>query len=289
MLLFGCSQKTVSNTKYNQYTIEHSLTTDYTESDYAKSTELIDVIRDNDTKQIDKILSSNPEVNCPNAPKRTGELDIITPLEVACEEGDLATVKKLIKNGAYVKHIEGEASSYAGYASPLSFALLKYQSNDFETIQLLLQEGATPIDYQKNEKEEASIILAIKLVVNKEDDPDALVTSTKLVKLFVEKGADLNAKSKYGFGSGNVLTYASLGNNLELVKYLIEEKDKDLNWPNDKDTTPLMLSVFTDNYPVVTEYLLEKGADKTIVDQFGKTAMDYAEENGTREAIKLLK
>ncbi len=44
MLLFGCSQNTVSNAKYDQFTIKHSLTVDYTESDYAKSTELIDAI-----------------------------------------------------------------------------------------------------------------------------------------------------------------------------------------------------------------------------------------------------
>ncbi len=106
-LLFGCSQ-TVSKTKYDQYTIKHSLTTDYTEADYAKSTELIGAIRDNDTKQIDRILSSNPEVNCPNSTEITDKYDVVTLLEVACQKGDLETVKKLIKKGAYVKYIEGQ-------------------------------------------------------------------------------------------------------------------------------------------------------------------------------------
>ncbi len=288
ILLFGCNQ-TVSNTKYDQYTIKHSLTTDYTESDYERSAELIDAIRENDTNQIDKILDSNPEINCPNIAERKNDYNIITPLEVACENGDLETVKKLIKKGAYVKHIEGEECSFAGYASPLSFVLFKYHSNDYEMVKLLLQEGVTPNDYLNNENEEVSIILALQMVTTDQIDPKALINTTKIFKLLEKNGADLDAKSKFSFGGGNALIYAAMGNNLELVKYLVEEKDKDVNWPDNTGGTPLMLSAFTDDYPVVTEYLLEKGADKTIVDQFGKTAMDYAEEEGTREAIKLLK
>ncbi len=194
----------------------------------------------------------------------------------------------LIKKGAYVKHIEGEECSSHRYSSPLSYSLRTYHPNDFEMVQLLLREGATPNDYQNNENEEAPIILALK-IVTADDDQIALAVSTKIFKLLEKNGADLDEERKFGFTGGNVLTYAALGNNLELVKYLVEEKDKDVNWADKTGGTPLMLSMFTDNDPVVTEYLLEKGADKTIVDQFGKTAMDYAEENGNNEAIKLLR
>ncbi len=41
-------------------------------------------------------------------------------------------------------------------------------------------------------------------------------------------------------------------------------------------------------YPAIAKRLLEGGADPTLRDKSGKTALDYARENGESEVVALL-
>ena len=83
----------------------------------------------------------------------------------------------------------------------------------------------------------------------------------ELCKYLIEKGADVNIKTK-GY-NGTPLIAASW--NIELCKYLIEEKRADVNIKSEgyNATTPLIATCFSGNIEVC-KYLIEKGANVNI-------------------------
>lgn len=106
-----------------------------------------------------------------------------------------------------------------------------------------------------------------------------------IVKYLIEKGADVNAKEKYG---STVFIYS--GDNLELIKYFIEVKGFDINSKNKYSMTALMNASYSyrDNVEVV-KYLIENGADINAKNKNGYTALDIAVENKFTEIIFILK
>ncbi len=61
----------------------------------------------------------------------------------------------------------------------------------------------------------------------------------EIVKLLVEKGADVNAKDNDG---QTVLHRAAYERNLDVVKWLVEEKGADVNAKDNNGKTPVNLS-----------------------------------------------
>ena len=93
----------------------------------------------------------------------------------------------------------------------------------------------------------------------------------EMVKLFMEKGADVNAKNSDG---GTVLMFAARGGNLEVVKLLLE-KGLDVNAKDKGGRTVLMFAASTDGGQVeVVKLLLEKGLDVNAKDKAGRTGTD---------------
>ena len=112
----------------------------------------------------------------------------------------------------------------------------------------------------------------------------------RIFLLLVENGADLknceSAKS-YGIAYPNRILYGVIEQeNIEILKYLIEEKNFDVDAILYEGNTPLMRFVEIENKEII-KYLLSQGADVSIRNEEGKTALDIAEENGNKEIIKL--
>lgn len=99
-----------------------------------------------------------------------------------------------------------------------------------------------------------------------------------IVKLLIEKGADINLGSQ-GANRGNTpLMIASWNGNLKVVEFLLNQKEICINQQDSNGFTPLIKSAIRsrDN---ITEVLLKHGADKYIRSFDDKTALDYAKDN----------
>ncbi len=103
--------------------------------------------------------------------------------------------------------------------------------------------------------------------------------------LLVENGADIEAKTNEGV---NLLDDAIAANRLDLVKYLVENFDFDINKPTRRSGfTPLMLAASFSLFEIV-DYLLEKGADMMIRDTFNLNVFDYTRKLGQMDMKKYL-
>lgn len=93
------------------------------------------------------------------------------------------------------------------------------------------------------------------------------------------------AKEKDANGVGPLWTPAKRGN-LEIVKLLVE-RGADVNDRNKSGWTPLMLAASEGHEPVVS-YLLSKGADPKAVDQKGTSALTIAALHGHAAVVGVL-
>ena len=85
-----------------------------------------------------------------------------------------------------------------------------------------------------------------------------------------------------------LLTFSTVTNQFELVKFLLEEKRADINKANKKDGwTALMYAVENKNFEFVN-YFLQKNADINVVDEDGFNAVAIAIDTHNEEMVKLL-
>ncbi len=104
--------------------------------------------------------------------------------------------------------------------------------------------------------------------------------------LLVEYGANIEAKTKEGV---NLLDDAIAANRLDIVKYLVENFNFDINKPTRKSGfTPLMLAASFSLFEIV-DYLLQKGADIEMKDNFNLNALDYTRKLGQIKMQQYLK
>jgi ankyrin repeat protein len=132
----------------------------------------------------------------------------------------------------------------------------------------------------------------------------------EMVKLLIEKGADVEDKDKDG---ATVLVHATLMGNPEIVRFLID-KGADVNAQTSQGLTALMMAADQGNLEIV-KFLIEKGADvnakkntyyglsaflvsiaRTLQDRDlshlvgpGRTALERAQERGHKEIVEYLK
>ena len=103
----------------------------------------------------------------------------------------------------------------------------------------------------------------------------------KIVKLLIEKGADVNIK---GYSDMTPIMSASIGGNLEIVR-LLYESGANINAIEKTDMDALMFASQSGHFEMV-KYLLKNGADIHIRDINGNTALDLAKNRRVKKSIE---
>ena len=89
--------------------------------------------------------------------------------------------------------------------------------------------------------------------------------NSAVVEYLIRKGADINAINKK---HNSLLHVAARIGNLELVRFLVDDKGFDINKQNINDATPLHFAVFWAKKDIV-DFLINKGANLYLKDKEG--------------------
>lgn len=173
-------------------------------------------------------------------------------------------------------------------------------AGDLDGVRAALADGA---DKDALDREEASAVLAaargrhydvVRLLIAEGVDIDAqdqtcfnpfihgcIHDDLELVRIMVEAGTDLKRLTRFG---GNGLTPAAEKGHLEIVRYLLENTNINVNLTNTLGWTALIETIILgDGGPVrqqTAELLLEHGAKPGMTDEWGVTPLDLARKRG---------
>jgi ankyrin repeat protein len=226
-------------------------------SNYYYSQKLIEAIRIEDVNAVRDLLDGpHLSVNSPDNPPIVKFIELYTniPLEEACRTGNFEIISMLIEAGA-------DPNTVGSYLyTPLMSALNLRGENRFEIVKYLIEHGAD-INYRTNN------ILRYATHVGYDE--------IEIIEYLEERGALVG---------GDLLGEACDWHNSELIRYFVLDRKLDVNYQDEIKQTPLIQLVQVrggDGMQMENDlnFLLSHGADKTLVDNSGKTAYDYAKEN----------
>lgn len=213
--------------------------------------ELMNASKDGNNKAVLRAIGNGANVN-----ERTSQGK--TALMLAASEGHLDTVKLLIENGADVNAEDNFGTSSIIVAST---------ANKYDVIEELVKRGANTT------KRDTSGGSALDNAVfwGHEKSVDILLQGTK--KIDPDQASEL------------LLYSASLGR-MKIVESLLNF-GIDVNIAGKEQRTALIVASKFDQ-PDMVKYLLGRGADKTLKDSKGKTALDIARESGNKKVVEAL-
>ncbi|MDR1564343.1 MAG: ankyrin repeat domain-containing protein [Oscillospiraceae bacterium] len=257
---------------------------------YAKK--VVQAIENNDDAKLDKLLESKSgnlnSVTQGDLFSALTESSGYTPLQYACYTGKDGAVKKLIEHGADVNYVTNRSAN----KSPLICAMECKEDSNLEIAKLLIDKGADVNYTQKIGGVECyNALMALEdtefdsIISDKRHTPNAV----KLLEMLESSGVDIY---KDNMGIGDILYRSCLHGNSYFIRFLIEQKDFNVNSNKNREKqTPLI--AFTeqfDEYHTTDDlkYLLSCGANPNLKDIYGKTAYDYAKENGNKAFMQIL-
>ena len=199
-----------------------------------------------------------------------------TPLQIAAQEGHLATVRKLLQRGADVDAIFGDNKHH-------SALYLACQEGHLEIVKELLRFGAK-IDFpgtKASPLHEATIGNNLEIVkellkhgalVDAIDEERstalhfaAMTSNVKIVQQLLKNGANVNAKMIDGDSVLHVAIrvdfYSHYEESLATLKVLLEDKNIDLNIQDDFEITPLEKAIDL-KYSEITKMIAKKMCPK---------------------------
>ncbi|MCC5626635.1 ankyrin repeat domain-containing protein [Nostoc sp. CHAB 5715] len=186
------------------------------------------------------------------------------------------------------------------------FELLK--QNDVAGVKNALEKGAN-VNMQDKNKRSLLLLASLgqqvemaKLLAEKGADvnlQDEILDSpflyagasgqTELVKLFLAKGARFDVFNRY---NGTALIPACERGHVETVKVLVNTKGFPVNHVNRLGWTGLMEAIVlgdgTKRYQEIVQLLKDGGADLSIPDRDGITALQHARKRGFAEIVEIL-
>ena len=226
-----------------------------------------------------------------------------TPLMEACEKNNTEIIKLLVERGADInKHSR----------APISYPLIAVlQNRNYEMAWYLIEHGADVLVSEGGHHGE-SVADAIVEWSSVPLDKQEKEQQYELMKYVIEKGASLEPPHE-DYGKAYLLYEALMVDNSRVVEYLIQNgyfdvdisldgANENYNWTslifalkleiddrnrNNEDPNAEKTDGPRDTYGMC-ETLLNLGADKTLKDIDGKTALDYAIELGDEKLISLL-
>ncbi|EAY15042.1 hypothetical protein TVAG_019420 [Trichomonas vaginalis G3] len=244
----------------------------------------LNYVSEGNNQQLEEILQSNPHFNiyCEDNDQRNAIL-------IACEKGNLSTVKLLYDHGFNVNRASSEgfyAIHVAAYYN--MFEIFKFLVLKNAKIDIIIEPCIKLIDfavignafdvfkYLTNEVNMQIDRASIQLAANtcSRDIFDLIFTkcneSTELLKKI----------------SPTLFLLALHNSNIDALDYLIDEQGVDLNAQDETGKTPLMIAIENKQIEVV-KYLIQKGADVYIRIKFDdvKDALYFAVKVGNIEIL----
>jgi uncharacterized protein len=225
----------------------------------------------------------------------------VTPLFLACTNGNAAMIKLLLESGADANSVDPTGETALMVATRVG---------DLNSVKVLLDAEAK-VDTTDPTYKQTALMIAVR-----EDHAD-------IVRLLVERGANVNAQTRtgqtpgwvlpnsvagFGFGKGIIrgglpadrgsryftpggltpLLYAARDGRLEPAKILVAA-GADIEHKDPNEITPLLMAI-GNNHPAVAQFLIEKGSKINVSDFHGRTPLWTAVEvrnmdfdNGTFE------
>ncbi|MCL2860331.1 MAG: ankyrin repeat domain-containing protein [Oscillospiraceae bacterium] len=187
-------------------------------------------------------------------------------LAYSIEQNDMSKLDTLLSNGA---NPNVDITYFGNQDTPLGVA---YAKGNMEAIKKLLDAGANPNTVDKN----GNSLLLIGLEWDTNEESNNYIARAKLL---IDYGADVKVKSKNGIVDENATTLILLADNasssiatsdefIELANILLE-KGVDINAQNSNGETALIKACNSvkPNTDFI-KFLLEKGADKNITDDW---------------------
>lgn len=174
-------------------------------------------------------------------------------LAAAAASGDERSIERMIHNGVDVNSVGAQG------ATPLFWALRNHRG-----FQKLLEMGANPnIVYG-----DGSTILTAAVNLN----------DSRILSLALAHGANPNLATEDSLGETPI--FRALDRGVDLIDVLLSY-GADINAQNHFGNTPVMTAVIVGDYDTAY-YLLEKGASVKILNNNGKSLLDYASSRLSR-------
>ena len=245
---------------------------------YLESASLCETIEKGETELAIEKIENMKDINCGPYPEivksilNAVEYNIDLPLIVACKKGNYLVVEELLKKGA-------DPNKY--YTGGFTAAEAVFAGNTYcelEILKLLISYGA---DVTKSASGTSPLFCAARKMLYTNGERREYFTSC-VKYLFMH---DENLLDEKGY---SLLYYAVWSDNVLLMKYLMENEKHLIDLTASNGQTVLFEAVKKNSLEMV-KVLIEKGADKSVVDSKGRTAYDYAVESGNVELQELLK
>ena len=280
-----------------------------------KIEKLNDAIRTENYFEIEQYLSemTGEEIDAGASKK------IYHPLVLACEKGQEKTVKLLLEKKTNVNYKDEVTGN-----TPLTAALGSNSIQRFSIAKLLIDNGADinvvnnngfsaftlVLDKKANDKEKTAEeqLDLFKFLYEKADVQACLneyYMETNTFVMAVDKDSAnavdwLLKQGQYSISDipsaeGSILHYLynldedeHLASRTEMVEYVVNHGIEDINKTDNSGKTILMTAAEAEDAEAC-ELFLSLGADKTMRDNAGKTAYDYAAKYNSGELDKLLR
>ncbi len=130
------------------------------------------------------------------------------------------------------------------------------------------------VENELNENEESLLFYAIHKKC-----------SFETIKLLIQSGVDINQTDSEGV---SLLDEAVLCGDIELVKYLVNEKKMDVNVTYRKSKLTPLIQAACYGYEEIVKFLLEQGADIFAKDSNNMDAIDYTKKLQRKNMQKFL-
>ena len=145
---------------------------------------------------------------------------------------------------------------------------------DFDRVAAFLDQGADING--KNERGQTALHVAVKgqhVAVKGQQK--------KITELLITKGADVNARDKWGY---TPLYYATWNEDTSTARLLVD-RGADVNVRVNGDGTPLVYAVWNEDMDMA-KLFVSKGAEFNVKDDEGMTAFHYAVSQANRELVE---
>ena len=252
--------------------------------------DLFQAIRDGDIQAVSEITNKHPSLVNKHLVSFPGSLLVFdttnnTPLMEACYRDQTEIIRLLVEKGADINKMSG--------SSAIKFPIIEVLNNkDYETAWYFIEHGADLT--VKGERD--NVLTAILSPAYNEDE---MQEQLKLVEYFIDNNISLELSTTLSkvYENNNIFGLAIFNKNYVVVEYLLNNNLFTANeFLENYNSQPLNFVLkqqlksenTIENTYKMCEILITYGANKSAVDNNGKTAYDYATEIGDSQLIQLL-